>query len=178
MPCTSAGSRAMAGDHSESKWSPNLSAADAHCVFKCAVGATTITRHRRSVITHRAADSAKVVFPAPGVATAKKSGNSDARNFSSAARCQGRRRIARLITRTLSQPQFPPPRLVFRSRFWCHPPTSPGSPSNFARFALSAGAFGLLGRSWRVKRSGLEGLDASEGRIAEWSPSPYDDRIP
>src|SRR5690606_33867080 len=40
-----------------------------------------------------AAASAKVVFPAPGVATARKSGRSAAANRSSASDCQARSRI-------------------------------------------------------------------------------------
>ena len=72
----------------------SASAASAHWVFRCWVGATT-TRRRRgcSARCWRAAASAKVVLPAPGVATARKSGPGRARKASRAAFCQRRSRI-------------------------------------------------------------------------------------
>ena len=74
MPCMSAGSAPPAADHDGSRWSENAAAARAHWIFRCAVGATTISRPGRSASWCRAAVRAKVVLPAPGVATARKSG--------------------------------------------------------------------------------------------------------
>ena len=48
MPCMSAGSAPSAADHDGSRWSEKAAAARAHWIFRCAVGATTISRPGRS----------------------------------------------------------------------------------------------------------------------------------
>src|SRR4029453_5336958 len=75
MPWTSTGSRPPEGVHRGSRCSPNPAAASAHWSFRCEVGATT-TRRRPGLSARSctAAHRAKVVLPAPGVATARKSG--------------------------------------------------------------------------------------------------------
>src|SRR4051794_25143562 len=68
------------------------SAAWAHWFLRCWVGTTTTTRRAfRAISARQTAASAKLVFPAPGVATARKS-RSDPSNAARASRCQGRRR--------------------------------------------------------------------------------------
>ena len=63
----------------------------AHCTLRCSVGATTMTRSTmRRPSSSAATVSAKVVLPAPGVATARKSRGSSARYCASAAVCQAR----------------------------------------------------------------------------------------
>ncbi len=60
--------------YSGSSLMPMRAAASAHCFLRCSVGATTViccTTWWCS--SHEARVSAKVVFPAPGVATARKS---------------------------------------------------------------------------------------------------------
>ena len=53
---------------------PTLAAASAHCRFRWSVGATMVTRLTvPASISMDATRSAKVVLPAPGVATARKS---------------------------------------------------------------------------------------------------------
>ena len=53
---------------------PTRAAASAHWVLRCSVGATTVTRSTTPRCSSSAATrSAKVVLPAPGVATARKS---------------------------------------------------------------------------------------------------------
>src|SRR5437867_2631260 len=72
------------------------SAASAHWVLRCWVGTTTTTRRAvRAVSARQTAASAKLVLPAPGVATARKSALARASNAARASRCQGRRRRAR-----------------------------------------------------------------------------------
>ena len=97
MPWTSAGNGSPA-IHAGSRCRPKRSAAAAHWPFRCCVGATT-TRLRPGCAARscRAAVSAKVVFPAPGVATARKSSPSREANTSSAFFCHFRRRIVRLV---------------------------------------------------------------------------------
>src|SRR5690625_3792087 len=72
---------------------PTRAAAADHCTFKCSVGTTTITRSTVRESTNSVATrSAKVVLPAPGVATAMKPLGLVAKNLSSAACCQARSR--------------------------------------------------------------------------------------
>ena len=53
---------------------PTRSAASAHWVFRCSVGATMTIRSTTRLASRLAATvSAKEVLPAPGVATARKS---------------------------------------------------------------------------------------------------------
>ena len=67
------------------------SAACAHWNFRCCVGTTTTTRRiARARSARRAAVRAKVVLPAPGVATARKLGDELASNCASASRCHAR----------------------------------------------------------------------------------------
>src|SRR5699024_11223002 len=62
---------------------PTRAAAADHCTFKCSVGTTTITRSTVRESTNSVATrSAKVVLPAPGVATAMKSLGLVAKNLS------------------------------------------------------------------------------------------------
>ena len=96
-PCMSAGSFPSADDHCGSRWSENAAAACAHCTFRWAVGATTIRRRGLMASSCRAAVSAKVVLPAPGVATARKSGLDASTNWSRAAFCHGLSRTIRVI---------------------------------------------------------------------------------
>ena len=64
--CTSALRKAA------SSWMPTAPAADAHWVFRCSVGVTTVTASTvPSASSSAAIRSANVVFPAPGVATAR-----------------------------------------------------------------------------------------------------------
>src|SRR5699024_12675021 len=71
---------------------PTRAAASAHWVFRCSVGATTVTRCTVRVSRSSAATrSANVVFPAPGVATARKSLEAAAWYASNAAACHARR---------------------------------------------------------------------------------------
>src|SRR4051794_16524994 len=70
---------------------PMRAAASAHCFLRCSVGATTViccTTWWCS--SHEARVSAKVVFPAPGVATARKSRGCSWMYFSMAPCCQAR----------------------------------------------------------------------------------------
>src|SRR4051794_10360396 len=74
---------------------PTRPAACAHWCLRCSVGTTTTSRcARRAVSARVAAARAKVVFPAPGVATARKLDRSLPSNRSSAACCQARSRMA------------------------------------------------------------------------------------
>src|SRR5450631_2156290 len=70
---------------------PTREAASAHWVLRCSVGATTVTRlikpMAKSSVARR---SAYVVFPAPGVATARKSRGVERRYCVSASACQAR----------------------------------------------------------------------------------------
>ena len=69
------------------------SAAWAHCNLRCCVGTTTTSRRIwRANSARSAAASANAVLPAPGVATARKSGRSLSSNCSSATRCHSRNR--------------------------------------------------------------------------------------
>src|SRR3954447_19723299 len=97
MPCMSGARRPSAADHAGSRWSENADAARAHWSFRCAVGATTTSREGCCPRPCRAAVSANVVFPAPGVATARKSFASDAAKRSKAAFCHGLRRTIRVM---------------------------------------------------------------------------------
>src|SRR5690625_1678692 len=70
---------------------PTRAAASAHWVFRCSVGATTVMRRTVPSDCRLAAIcSAKVVLPAPGVATAMKSRGAAVRYCSSASACQAR----------------------------------------------------------------------------------------
>src|SRR3954470_12548582 len=67
------------------------SAACAHWYLRCCVGTTTTTRRITFwTSARRPAVSAKVVLPAPGVATARKLGELLASNWASASYCHGR----------------------------------------------------------------------------------------
>lgn len=70
----SAGSEPASGVHDGSRCSPSRLAAWVHWTLRWAVGATMTTRAGRWARAMRMAASAKVVLPAPGVATARKSG--------------------------------------------------------------------------------------------------------
>lgn len=73
-------------------WIPTRAAASAHWVFRCSVGQTTVIFETTPApISSTATRSANVVFPAPGVATARKSRGWAFRYCSSAAACQARR---------------------------------------------------------------------------------------
>ena len=70
---------------------PARCAASAHWTFRCSVGVTTVILVMiRASSSSRATRSAKVVLPAPGVATARKSRGPSVRYCSSAAACQAR----------------------------------------------------------------------------------------
>ena len=74
---------------------PARDAASAHWVLRCSVGATTVTRSTtRRDSSSAATVSAKVVLPAPGVATARKSRGLVVKYSSSAADCQARSLVA------------------------------------------------------------------------------------
>ena len=74
---------------------PARAAASAHWVLRCSVGATTVTRSTtRRDSSSAATVSAKVVLPAPGVATARKSLGFSVKYASSAAVCQARSFVA------------------------------------------------------------------------------------
>ena len=65
-------SRPDPAEYVGSSGTPALAAASAHCSLRCSVGATTMIRSTiRRPRSSAAADSAKVVLPAPGVATAR-----------------------------------------------------------------------------------------------------------
>src|SRR5579875_1153245 len=122
MPCMSAGSAPSAAAHCGSRWTPNRAAAAAHWSLRWAVGATTTSRRGPSLSASRltAAVRAKVVLPAPGVATARKSGSGQAWKRSRATFCQGRRRTRRVTGRAVE-------RGAARGRRVCHgrgPPRS------------------------------------------------------
>src|ERR1700712_4339369 len=71
---------------------PTRVAACAHWYLRCSVGQTIVTVSTdRSPSSSFAAVSAKVVLPAPGVATARKSLGRSARERVSARRCHWRR---------------------------------------------------------------------------------------
>src|SRR6188474_189159 len=95
MPCMSAGRPPSTGDHAGSRCSCKRAAACAHCTLRWAVGATMTTGALRSARASRRAAKANVVLPAPGVATARKSGAEDALRRARAACCQGRSRTLR-----------------------------------------------------------------------------------
>src|ERR1700754_4482182 len=70
---------------------PIRAAASAHCVLRCSVGATTVICCTRWLWSrYDARVSANVVFPAPGVATARKSRGCAATYASIAPCCQAR----------------------------------------------------------------------------------------
>ena len=74
---------------------PTLAAASAHWVLRCSVGATTVIRSTtRRASSSAATESAKVVLPAPGVATARKSRGLRSKYAVSAAVCHARRLVA------------------------------------------------------------------------------------
>src|SRR5690606_24456888 len=75
-----------------SSWMPTRAAASAHWLLRCSVGVTTMTRLTMRLLSRWwATRSAKVVLPAPGVATHRKSlGASDVYR-SKASRCHARR---------------------------------------------------------------------------------------
>lgn len=78
---------------------PTRAAASAHCVFKCSVGATTVTADTTPRLNSSdAARNANVVFPAPGVATAKKSCGSAPKYCCNACRCHNRKPLAFINT--------------------------------------------------------------------------------
>src|SRR5690242_16646500 len=87
----SGGSGPSAGVQAGSRWSCSRAAALAHWTLRWAVGATTTTGAGRRASSVRSATRANVVLPAPGVATARKSGCAEASKRASAACCQGRR---------------------------------------------------------------------------------------
>ena len=74
---------------------PARAAASAHWVFRCSVGATTVIRSiTRRESSSAATVSAKVVLPAPGVATARKSRGFSEKYRSIAPACQARSFVA------------------------------------------------------------------------------------
>ncbi len=93
------GSDPSAADQDGSRCRENPAAARAHWCFRWAVGATTTSRDGRLPSSWRAAVSANVVLPAPGVATARKSRLGEATKPSRAAFCQRRSRTVRVISR-------------------------------------------------------------------------------
>ena len=100
MPCMSGARAPLEADHSGWRCRPKRVAARVHCSLRWAVGATITSRRPGTPRSSRnAAARAKVVLPAPGVATVRKSGpvSAAAANRSSAAFCQGRRRTTRDI---------------------------------------------------------------------------------
>src|SRR5919199_4127330 len=140
----SAGRPPSAADQPGSRCSCSRAAAVAHWVFRCAVGVTTSSGAGRRASVSRAATRASVVLPAPGVATARKSGWPRPTKASSAACCHGRRR-------TLSLTGTPAPSLAVceRSPHDCssrlvrevpvalaHPHQPPHGPNLFAQLAL------------------------------------------
>src|SRR5262249_23137825 len=86
----------LVADQAGSRSSCSRPAASAHCCLRWAVGVTTISAEGRCASTWRAATSANVVLPAPGVATARKSGPAAALKRVSAVCCHGRKRTLRL----------------------------------------------------------------------------------
>ena len=71
---------------------PTFAAASAHCFFRWSVGATTMSwRTVPRLKSSLARVSAKVVLPAPGVATAMKSRGFFSKYFCMASACQARR---------------------------------------------------------------------------------------
>ena len=77
--------------YSGSSLIPIRAAASAHCFFRCSVGATTVTCCTTWWCSSQEARvSAKVVLPAPGVATARKSRGCSWMYCSSAPCCQAR----------------------------------------------------------------------------------------
>lgn len=81
--------------YSGSSLIPIRAAASAHCFFRCSVGATTVTCCTTWWCSSQDASvSAKVVFPAPGVATARKSRGCSWIYLSIAPCCQARSLLA------------------------------------------------------------------------------------
>src|SRR5213592_3570243 len=81
--------------YSGSSLIPIRAAASAHCFFRCSVGATTVTCCTTWWCSSQEASvSAKVVLPAPGVATARKSRGCSWTYFSIAPCCQARSLLA------------------------------------------------------------------------------------
>src|ERR1044072_6690726 len=81
--------------YSGSSLIPIRAAASAHCFLRCSVGATTVTCCTTWwCSSHDARVSAKVVLPAPGVATARKSRGCSWMYLSIAACCQARSLLA------------------------------------------------------------------------------------
>src|ERR1700722_2599989 len=71
---------------------PTCAAASAHCVLRCSVGTTTVTRSTvPSASSSAAIRRANAVLPAPGVATARKSRGLTPRYRTNARRCQLRK---------------------------------------------------------------------------------------
>ena len=92
------GQPAAVGDQRGSRCRPKRAAASAHWSLRCEVGATTTSRRPGlAAMSCTAAHRAKVVLPAPGVATARKSGASVPASRSRARFCQGRRRTLRAM---------------------------------------------------------------------------------
>src|SRR4051812_2917499 len=74
---------------------PARLAASAHCVLRCSVGATTTMRSIiRRPSSSLATERAKVVFPAPGVATARKSRGASVKYLVIADCCHARSEVA------------------------------------------------------------------------------------
>ena len=70
---------------------PTRAAASAHWYLRCSVGQTIVTLWTSAELSSSVATrSAKVVLPAPGVATARKSWGIVSRYCASAAACQAR----------------------------------------------------------------------------------------
>src|SRR5690606_37091235 len=111
-------SRPVADIHCGSRWRPKRAAAWAHWSFRWLVGATTTRRWPGSAARcRRAAVKAKVVLPAPGVATARKSGPGGASSRSSASFCHLLSRIDLAMgPATLGRPRAPPAPCGERSR--------------------------------------------------------------
>src|SRR5699024_5943329 len=87
---------------------PTRAAAWAHWYFRCSVGATTVTWSTvRSTSSSPATRRPKVVLPAPGVATAKKSWGLLVRYLVSARRCQVRSVPPVPFAATVAEPSPP-----------------------------------------------------------------------
>ena len=79
-------------ENAGSMWIPTRPAASAHWLLRCSVGQTIVTFSTTPApISSTAMRKAKVVLPAPGVATARKSCGEAAMYCSRAAACHARR---------------------------------------------------------------------------------------